>query len=133
MSKADDPIIKDAKEDDFTCVTFIPDLAKFNMDKLDDDTVALLARRAYDIAASSPGVKVYLNDKKLPVNKFEDYCKLYLTSDLDEPIKLTYEKPNDRWEVAIACSDIGKISLIKLRFNINSRHCSLRFSTSKFC
>ena len=75
MSKAEDPIVKDAKDEDFTQVTFVPDLKKFNMDKLDDDTVALLARRAYDIAASTPGIKVFLNDKRLPISKFEDYCE----------------------------------------------------------
>ena len=108
--KAEESILKDAKEDDFTCVTFVPDLQKFKMDKLDDDTIALLARRAYDIAASTPGVKVFLNDKRLPVNKFEDYCKLYLSSELDElgnPVKLIYEKFTDRWEVAVACSEMG--------------------------
>lgn len=107
MSKAEDPIVKDAKEEDFTCITFVPDLQKFKMERLDEDTIALLARRAYDIAASTPGIKVYLNDKRLPVNKFEDYCKLYLHSDSEEPIKLIYEKPNERWEVAVACSEIG--------------------------
>ena len=92
--KAEEPIVKDSRDDDFTCITFEPDLKKFKMDKLDDDTIALLARRAYDIAASTPGVKVFLNDKKLPVNKFEDYCKLYLNNnpESDEPVKLIYEK-----------------------------------------
>ena len=107
MGKAEEPILKDSKEEDYTSITFVPDLSKFKMEKLDDDTVARLARRAYDIAASTPGVKVYLNDKKLPVSKFEDYCKLYLTNESEEPIKLLHEKPNDRWEVAIASSDIG--------------------------
>ncbi len=110
MQKAEEPILKDAKDEDFTCVTFVPDLSKFKMSQLDDDTIALLARRAYDIAASTRGVKVYLNDKRLPVNKFEDYCKLYLSSEPDEtgnPVKLIYEKPNERWEVAISCSDMG--------------------------
>ena len=110
MMKADEPILKESKEDDYTSITFYPDLKKFKMDRLDDDTVALLARRAYDIAASTPGIKVYLNDKRLPVNKFEDYCKLYLhnnNGESDEPIKLIYEKPNERWEIAIACSDMG--------------------------
>lgn len=119
MSKAEEPILKESREDDFTSVTFWPDLARFKMDCLDDDTVALLARRAYDIAASTPGVKVYLNDKKVAVNKFEDYCKLYLAvpepsaDDADimaeptAPVKLIYEKFGSRWEVAVACSDMG--------------------------
>lgn len=111
MSVADEPIIKDAKDDDFTQVTFVPDLSKFKMDQLDDDTIALLARRAYDIAASTPGVKVYLNDKRLPINKFEDYCKLYLANNEPDEMgnapKLVYERFNDRWEVAVATSDMG--------------------------
>lgn len=44
------------------------------------------------------------------MNKFEDYCRLYMQTDVDEfnnPIKLVYEKPNERWEVAITCSDMG--------------------------
>merc|ERR1712156_47311 len=65
MSKANDPKIKEASGEDFTRVTFYPDLAKFNMERLDNDTVALLSRRAYDIAASTRGVKVYLNGKKI--------------------------------------------------------------------
>ena len=112
MSKADEPVLRDAKDDDFTCITFTPDLAKFKMDCLDDDTISLLARRAYDIAASTPGIKVFLNDKKLPISKFEDYCKLYLTAEVDEfnnplPVKLVYEKPHERWEIAVACSEMG--------------------------
>ena len=65
MSKANDPKIKEASGEDFTRVTFYPDLAKFNMERLDNDTVALLSRRAYDIAASTRGVKVNLIYKSL--------------------------------------------------------------------
>ena len=68
MTKTKEPTITDAKESDFTSVTFFPDLAKFKMEKLDDDTVALFTRRAYDIAAVSKGVKVFLNGKRLPVS-----------------------------------------------------------------
>jgi DNA topoisomerase II len=113
MAIAEEPIVKSAKEDDYTSVTFEPDLERFKMDGLDDDTVALMARRAYDIAASKPGIKVYLNDKRLPVNKFEDYCKLYLSNnegdgeDASSSMKLVHEKPNERWEIAIGVSDIG--------------------------
>ena len=52
---------------DFTRVTFYPDLRKFKMEKLDADIVALFTRRAYDIAATLPGVDVYLNSCKLHV------------------------------------------------------------------
>ena len=68
MTKASDVKLKPNASEDFTCVTFYPDLSKFKMEKLDPDIVALLTRRAYDIAAASPGVKVYLNGVKLPVS-----------------------------------------------------------------
>uniref|UniRef100_A0A8C7VH52 DNA topoisomerase 2 n=1 Tax=Oncorhynchus mykiss TaxID=8022 RepID=A0A8C7VH52_ONCMY len=68
MGKTSDSKIKFFDGDDFTCVTFQPDLSKFKMEKLDKDIVALLTKRAYDIAGSCKGVKVMLNGKKLPVN-----------------------------------------------------------------
>ena len=67
MGKAAEPMIKDFSGKDFTCITFKPDLAKFKMETLDSDTVALLTRRAYDVAGSVRGIAVYLNGKKLPV------------------------------------------------------------------
>lgn len=69
MTKTSDAKIKHFEGDDFTCVTFQPDLPKFKMDKLDKDIVALLTRRAYDVAGSCKGVKVILNGKKLPVSQ----------------------------------------------------------------
>ena len=48
------------------------------MDSLDKDTVALLSRRAFDIAASTRGVKVFLNGKRLPIKNFKDYVDLCL-------------------------------------------------------
>lgn len=66
MSKAEKEVVKSSK-DDYTKVTFKPDLARFKMKELDKDTVSLLTRRAYDIAGCTKGVKVYLNGKHLPV------------------------------------------------------------------
>ena len=68
MTKTENPKIKDDEHrSDFTCIKFHPDLEKFKMEKLDDDTVALMSKRAYDIAGCVRGVVVYLNGKKLPV------------------------------------------------------------------
>jgi DNA gyrase/topoisomerase IV subunit B len=83
MSKASDPKIKDFTGEEYTKITFSPDLAKFGMDCLDRDTVDLLSRRAYDIAASSTGVKVYLNGKRVPVYfDLEYFLKLYFPQHL---------------------------------------------------
>lgn len=67
MMKTSEPKIKHFEGDDYTCITFQPDLSKFKMEKLDKDIVALMTRRAYDLAGSCKGVKVMLNGKKLPV------------------------------------------------------------------
>ena len=68
MGKTTDAKISDFDGSDFTEVTFNPDLEKFKMETLDKDIVALLTRRAYDIAGTTKGVRVILNGNKLPVS-----------------------------------------------------------------
>ncbi|CAN2389744.1 DNA topoisomerase II activity [Pristimantis euphronides] len=110
MQKTSDPKIKYFDGDDYTCITFQPDLSKFKMEKLDKDTVALLTRRAYDIAGSCKGVKVMLNGKKLPINGFRGYVDLYVKEKVDEmgvPLKVIHEVVNDRWDVCLTLSEKG--------------------------
>ena len=45
MSKASEPEITPYAGEDFTCVTFEPDLKKFGMSELDADMVALMRKR----------------------------------------------------------------------------------------
>ena len=56
MSVIGKPEIKEIEADseDFTKVTFEPDLKKFKMKSLDGDTVALLSKRVYDLAGTTP-------------------------------------------------------------------------------
>lgn len=70
MSKTSEAKVKpiSREDEDYTKVTFSPDLSKFKMEKLDEGIVALMTRRAYDVAASTRGVKVFLNGKRLPVS-----------------------------------------------------------------
>lgn len=85
MGRAGDANIKYFDGDDYTCITFRPDLPKFKMTVLDKDTVALMTRRAYDIAGSTKGVHVFFNGKRLPVSSsalcffsFSPCCQLIL-------------------------------------------------------
>ncbi|SCZ87504.1 BZ3500_MvSof-1268-A1-R1_Chr2-2g04970 [Microbotryum saponariae] len=79
------PIVKDiTKAQDYTRVsmigcriTFYPDLARFGMTEFDDDTVALLTKRVYDMAGIIKGVNVYLNGKKLSLKNFKQYVEMY--------------------------------------------------------
>lgn len=111
MLKATEPKIKeDYTGEDYTKITFCPDLKKFKMEKLDDDIVGLMSRRAFDVAASTRGVSVFLNGKKLPIKSFKDYIDLYIKDTQDElgaPVKISYESASERWEVAVTISDRG--------------------------
>ncbi|XP_055353696.1 DNA topoisomerase 2-alpha-like [Paramacrobiotus metropolitanus] len=110
MGKAGEPKVDSFSGEDYTKVTFEPDLSKFKMAVLDKDTVDLLSRRAYDVAGTSGGVKVYLNGEKLPISNFKQYVELYTANNTDEmgnPLKVVTEKANERWEVAVTSSDTG--------------------------
>ena len=80
MSGAQDAKICPSNKDDYTKITFCPDLPKFGMTSLDRDTVALLTRRIYDLAGCLSGVKVYLNEKRIPVG--DDSSSIQIRSNL---------------------------------------------------
>ncbi|MEQ2166213.1 DNA topoisomerase 2-alpha [Goodea atripinnis] len=93
-----------------TSYNCLPDLAKFNMSILDKDTVALMTRRAYDIAGSTKGVKVFFNSKRLPVTGFRSYVDMYVKDKVDElgsPLTVVHEVVNDRWEICLTMSEKG--------------------------
>lgn len=83
MSQRSDPEIKKFSGSDFTCVTFKPDLARFKMEFLDDDIVALLSKRVFDIAGTntSSGAKLnlFLNGTKISIASFEKVFCQYFT------------------------------------------------------
>ena len=71
--------IKECKSSEkWTMFSFKPDLAKYGMECLEDDTVSLMKRRVYDIAGclGNRG-EVELDGRLLPIETFEDYVKLY--------------------------------------------------------
>ena len=107
MVKVGKPKITAKATEGWTKITWTPDWPKFGMDGMDDDIIALFTRRAYDMAGCThQSVKVYLNGKKLPANKFADYVDLYLGPKVGGSPRCS-EKVNDRWEVSVAPSDDG--------------------------
>jgi len=109
-------ITKTTGNTEFTRITFRPDLERFGMDKIDDDTVALLKKRVYDMAGTVKDIKVFLNDERLKVKGFKQYVELYLNSVAAEAAEnaggaaqvkpvIIYDQINPRWEVAFAVSD----------------------------
>lgn len=109
-------ITKNGKKEEFTRVTFKPDLKRFGMDTIDDDTVSLLKKRVYDLAGTVKDVKVFLNDERLKIKTFKQYVELYLSSAAEQASlesggaaqakqTMIYEAVGTRWEVAFAVSD----------------------------
>lgn len=116
MSKCGKAKITSNKKDEYTKVTFKPDLRRFGMETIDDDTVALLKKRVYDMAGTVANVKVYLNDERLKIKNFKQYVDMYVSSVAAEAEEhsggaaqakptIVHETINDRWDVAFAVSD----------------------------
>ena len=109
MSERDAPKVSKYSGSDYTCISFKPDLEKFKMQFLDDDTVSLLCKRAYDFAGTSnsngtkgPKLNVLLNGKKIEAKNFEQYINLY--QGIEKPIGFE-RNPNERWEIGFGVSD----------------------------
>lgn len=109
-------ITKNSKGEEYTRVTFRPDLKRFGMDTIDDDTVALLKKRVYDMAGTVKDIKVFLNDERLKIKGFKSYVDMYLTSTAAEAAEgsggaavvkptMIYEEIGKRWQVAFVVSD----------------------------
>jgi len=118
MSEAEKPVVKkctaaEKKKGDYTKISFRPDLTRFKMSSFNDDTVALLSKRAYDIAgsmANRAGKKlvVTLNGNKLPIKSFQTYLALY--DNITPPS--AYERVGERWEVGVSASIDGSFQQI---------------------
>lgn len=78
MSNAEKPKLLKATKEDFTQVTFEPDLSKFGLTHLSEDFVALMRKRVVDLAGCVRDVKVFLDGERIKVKNFKDYCGLYL-------------------------------------------------------
>ena len=64
--------------------------------------VALFRKRAYDVAGTTPGLKVFLDGKRISFsakNPFKDYCEMYTKGqilDNGADVKVLYEKPDNK-------------------------------------
>lgn len=96
------PVIEKYNGYPYTKITFTPDLARFKLDKLDEDTIKIMKRRVYDASACvSSNVNVYFNGEKLNL-KFPKYVNLYI-GELSA-IKRVSDTPNERWSITACVS-----------------------------
>ncbi|KAL6523252.1 DNA topoisomerase 2 [Orobanche gracilis] len=110
MNKVSPPVITYCdKEESWTRVSFKPDLAKFQMNHLEADVVALMKKRVIDVAGClGETVNVALNGKEVPVKSFGDYVDLYLEARFGEKkdsIPRFVKRFNDRWEICVCVRD----------------------------
>ncbi|KAI4291354.1 DNA topoisomerase II, partial [Pancytospora philotis] len=107
MERVHPPTITGERCSEYTRITFSPDLARFGMDRLDEDIVGLMKKRVYDMCGTLRKVAVYLNGVLLEVGSFKEYVGLYLprADDAAGRPAVVHQKINDRWELALTVSD----------------------------
>ena len=109
-------LTKNSRKEEFTQITFKPDFKRFGMDGLDEDIIALLKRRVYDMAGTVKNIKVFLNDERIKVKNFKQYVEMHFNSSAADASETTgggsqskppfvYEQVHECWEVAFAVSD----------------------------
>ncbi|KAG8948449.1 DNA topoisomerase 2, partial [Tulasnella sp. 419] len=132
MSKKGAPkITKNTRNEEYTHITFKPDLKRFGMETIDEDTEALLKKRVYDMAGTVKDIKVFLNGERIKVKGFKSYAEMYLSSVADASAEasggaaqakptLVFEAINDRWEVGFAISDSGNFQQVSFANSIST-------------
>ncbi|GES91615.1 DNA topoisomerase II [Rhizophagus clarus] len=125
MSVKESPKISSySKKEEYTMVTFRPDFQRFNMpNEFDDDIIALLKKRVYDLAGCVKNVKVFLNGERLKIKNFKEYALMYLSGNddfVDLQSSIIYEEVNQRWEIAFVPSLEGSFRHISFVNSINT-------------
>jgi DNA topoisomerase-2 len=98
MTVKSQPAILDIPGPGFTRITYLPDYDHLET-KLDDGNYNKLIKRVYDIAGCNPNLKVYLDGKRIRIDSFKDYIKLYTD-------QFEYDE-NEDWQIGIAKSNDG--------------------------
>lgn len=93
----------------FTEILYFPDLARFNMGSIDENTHQILYKRCLDAAACNQKLKIKVTTLKdgskftndLKFKKFEDYIQLYI-----KDAEYFYEE-SENWKIGFAKSKDG--------------------------
>ena len=109
MSIKGKPKITKCTEKPYTVIEFEPDLKRFNLEKINDDTINFMKKRVIDCTAcTNKNVNVYLNDKKIECKTLEKYVSYYLDDDSEK----IHEEINDRWEVVMVVNPDAKFEQV---------------------
>ena len=83
----------------FTEITYVPDLARFEMTDINTSNWKMMRKRVIDIAAANPGLKLEFNGEKFKFKTFKEYVDLYVKDSI-------WERSKD-WEFAMGVSKDG--------------------------
>ncbi len=118
------PSITRATKKPYTSVTVRPDMAKLGGkagDGFDANTMAAMARRAYDIAAvTDKTVQVWFNGERLGVRSLEHYSNLVLGAD-KTAVPRFYERSHNRWEYVVAMAPEGQTETLSFVNGVYTR------------
>lgn len=104
MREKGEPIITKYGGPPYTQVSFVPDLERFGLTEISVDMLALMKKRAFDIAAwTNESVKVTYNNSLIKCTNFEEYADLFLGPSSIRP--RVYKKVNRNWEIIATYND----------------------------
>ena len=106
MSKKSDAKI-DRTSQHYTRITYKPDLKRFGMDCIDNDSFKIMEKRVYEIAGCNSNLTIYFNGKRIIMKSFKDYCQMYI----NEGDLLLYEENKD-WQVGLSVSSTGSFQQV---------------------
>jgi len=109
MDKKTKPSISKSNKN-YTRITYYPDFEKFEMTKITDEIQAIFLKRAIDIGAYNPNIKIFYNNSLIPIKTFKDYMKMFI----DEDNELFYEKLNDNWEIGVSKSQTDNFQQVSM-------------------
>ena len=95
----------------FTEISFIPDLERFKMKRIDESSYKIIFKRCLDVAGCNNRLSLKFiriqdgkrNEHTLKFKSFEEYVKLYST-------EFFYEESKE-WKIAFAASDSGFVNV----------------------
>ena len=106
MTKKSDAKIERTSQH-YTRITYKPDLKRFGMDCIDNDSFKIIEKRVYEIAGCNANLTIYFNGKRIIMKSFKDYCQMYL----EEDGLLLYEENKD-WQVGLSVSPTGSFQQV---------------------
>ena len=85
MKEKNKPNISKCNEKPYTIIEFYPDLERFGIDKINDDTISLMKKRVIDCTSNTnKNVNVYLNEDKIDCKSLDKYVSYYFDNDIEK-------------------------------------------------